>query len=85
MINQLRKWQKHKRIRRMAKKYDLDFETGCVFNHQLRLYGYPKHDEVCQIEMQSGKTALYRAEIIKICGSTGQKSWRFEFQGYMEN
>ena len=67
--------------RRMAKKYKLDFKHGCVFDHQLR---YPKIGEgLVRVEMESGRSAEYKAIITKCHGDTGQKSWLFEFQRFL--
>lgn len=84
LIDRLVSWKKHRQIRAAARKYNLDFEHGCLFDEQLRPYGYPKHGELCVVDMQSGKKALYKATVTKVwSGDTGQKSWRFEFQGYV--
>ena len=86
LYNQLKKWIYLKRARLAAKKYELDFNVGCVFDYQLKPYGYPKSGDICHIPMQSGRTAIYKAKVTKWWdGGTGQKSWRFEFQGYVED
>jgi len=71
--------------RRLAKKYDLDFDEACVFDEQLKPFGgYPKDGQMRKIKMLSGKTAEYKCVLTKIWpGCTGQKSWRYEFQGYL--
>ena len=82
-LERLVSWWRLRQARRAAKKYGLDFEVWCVFDYQLKPYGYPGSGQLCEVAMKSGKTAIYRAEITEFWpGNTGQKSWRFEFQGY---
>ena len=84
-IKNLAKWFKCSQAINAVKKHDLDFEHGCVFDHQMRPFGYPKDGGLCVIEMQSGRKASYKAIVTKHwSGDTGQKSWRFEFQEYIE-
>lgn len=85
MLNELLGWWRLRQARKAAKRYDLDFEIGCVFDYQLKPYGYPRHGQLCEVAMQSGKKAIYRAEITKFWPGNEQKNWRFEFQGYAPN
>ena len=75
------------KARRAAKKFNLDFEHGCCFDSQLRNYTrFPEDGRIVDVKMQSGKVALYKMILVRyLPGSTGQKHWRFEFQGYKPN
>jgi len=76
-------WRNFRRSRYTAKRYGLDFERKCVFDHQLRPLGYPRHGGIVSVSMRSGKVGLYKASITRFWpGNTGQKDWLFEFQGY---
>lgn len=78
----LKHWWHHRKMRKYASEHGLDFRVGCVFDHQMRPYGRPDHGDLCEVEMSSGRTAIYRAEIDRFLGDTGQKDWLFYFQGY---
>ena len=76
------------KARRAAKKYNLDFNRNCVFDYQMSHYGLIEHGQlrdrkVVEVPMQSGKIGLYKATVtLTWPGNTGQKNWKFEFQGY---
>jgi len=75
------------KARRAAKKYKLDFNHNCVFDHQLQNYNLWEHGQLktnnIEVPMESGKIGLYKATItLTWPGHTGQKNWKFEFQGY---
>lgn len=82
LLDRVVDWWRFRQVRIAAKKYGLDFEVKCVFDEQLSPYGYPKHGQLCEIAMQSGKTAIYRAVITRFWPGNAQKDWRFEFHGY---
>jgi hypothetical protein len=85
MFKKLKSWWKHKQVRKVAEKHGLDFKHTCVFDHQLRNYGYPKNGKIIDVEMRSGRIGLYKSIITRHWeGGTGQKDWKFEFQGYKE-
>ena len=81
LVGRLVSWWRLKQARRTAKKYDLDFEVKCVFDHQLRPYGNPRDGQLCVIALHSGH-AIYRAKVTRFWPGNKQKDWRFEFQGY---
>lgn len=82
-LKKFKVWRNLRKARKAAKRYGLDFTVKCVFDYQLRNYGLVKHNSICQVKMESGKTGLYLAKITKHWpGNTGQKDWSFEFQGY---
>jgi len=86
MKDKKRFWEsEHKYNRRMAKKYDLDFEEKCAFDEQLAAFGgSPRCGEMRVIPMKSGRTAEYKCVLTKIWpGGTGQHDWRYEFQRYL--
>ena len=76
------------KARWLAKKYKLDFNHNCVFDHQVAHYGLFEHgqlhnEKIVEVPMESGKIGLYNATVtLRWPGNTGQKNWHFEFQGY---
>lgn len=82
-------WESERRFnRRMAKKYNLDFEYKCQFWEQVSpmCSGLTcgLQDDLVKVKMQSGKTALYLVEKDTAdYGGTGQRNWRFTFQKYL--
>lgn len=86
MVDKIKEAYYLRQARKAAKKYNLDFERKCIFDFELytQSYGYAKDGETSLIPMESGKTGIYKAKITKIYpGNTGQKDWKFEFQGYL--
>lgn len=88
LFNRIISWYRQKQVRRAAKKYDLDFEVRCAFIEQVSpmcrglKYGI---GEVVEVPMKSGRVALYKVTGERYCyvfKDTGQKNWKFEFQGY---
>jgi len=80
IVERLIIWWKLQQARKAAKKYNLDFELRCVFNHQIPYISAGKG--IVKVPMESGKTGLYKANITEFLGNTGQKNWKFEFVGY---
>ncbi len=75
-----------KKARKAAKKFNLDFEHRCCFRHQLNYKGLRKgNGEIVEVPMESGKIGLYKIiseRYSLIFEDTGQRNWKFEFQGY---
>ena len=73
-------------MRRLAEKYNMDFEHRCCFRAQLNYKGLTHgNGEIVEVPMQSGKIGLYKvvSERYNIAfEDTGQRNWKFEFQGY---
>lgn len=73
-------------IRYLAEKYNMDFEHRCCFRAQLDYKGLLHgNGEIVEVPMQSGKTGLYKVESERYniaFEDTGQRNWKFEFQGY---
>ncbi len=82
-------WEsEHRFNRRMAKKYNLDFEHKCCFWDQVLpiCSGLTPglKDDLVKVKMDSGKTALYLVEKDTAnYGGTGQRDWKFTFQKYL--
>lgn len=83
----LQGWWRLRQARRAAKKYQLDFEHRCCWRHQLEYVGLEDGSgEIVFVPMKSGKTARYKATSERynhLFTDTGQKNWKFEFQGYL--
>jgi len=81
-------WLRLLQARRAAKKYGLDFEHKCCFQHQVAGIGVGLRSgdgEIVLVPMRSGKTARYKVTSERysyVFDDTGQRNWRFEFQGY---
>jgi hypothetical protein len=79
----LYKWM----ARLLAKVHKLDFEHRCCFRHQLKYPGLVDGSgEIVLVKMKSGRMARYKvtSEQLEPFNNTGQKNWKFEFQGYNE-
>lgn len=73
-------------MRRLAEKYNMDFEHRCCFRHQINYKGL-KHGngEIVEVPMRSGKIGLYKVNSDRYniaFDDTGQRNWKFEFQRY---
>jgi hypothetical protein len=74
--------------RKAAKKFNLDFEHRCCFRNQLNYKGLRNgNGEIVEVLMQSRKIGLYKVTSERYnyaFEDTGQRNWKFEFQGYKE-
>lgn len=94
MIKNFKDWlktkkyaRKLKKARKAAKKYHLDFNHKCLFNHQLSYSGLNYgNGEIAEVPMESGKTGLYQViSDSSTYNGTGQRDWYFTFMGYKED
>lgn len=88
LLERIVSWWRHNQARRAAKKYGLDFTHKCCFRHQVAHIGVGLKDgcgEIVLVPMASGKVARYKVTSERysyVFEDTGQRNWRFEFQGY---
>ncbi len=88
LLERIVSWWRHAQARRAAKKYGLDFTHKCCFHHQVAHIGAGLKDgrgEIVLVPMTSGKVARYKVTSERysyVFEDTGQRNWRFEFQGY---
>lgn len=80
--------RRYRRLRKWATENGKDFEHRCCFWDQVRHIGRGIQDDwsaqSVEVPMRSGQTALYQlTKHDNQYGGTGQKIWRFQFQGYL--
>ena len=63
----------------------LDFEHRCCFSHQIHSIAGSSKDGEVEVEMKSGKTAIFLLSSVRYPSAgeyTGQRNWYYKFIKY---